>query len=242
MYQTCVLSTLLCASETWTLYQSYIKQLERFHQHYLRHILGIKCDSHVPDAGVLTKAKTISIAAIVIRNQMCWVGHLVQLDDSRLPKQLFYGEILSGKRPQHKPKKLFWDSVKYFGVPVDDWESLAFDRGQWRALTFEGAELFEADWVKLKRACRKQEPLPANCGDVWVCEVCNQTLLSKAGLVNHVKSHESNPTTLVAPPMPCIESQDGNFSCSHCSRVYQSDGGLKRHMKVHSEANTILSS
>ena len=170
VYRACVLSSLLYASETWTLYQSHVGQLERFHQHCLRHILGLKWDCHVPDTDVLARTKTTSIAAIVRRNQLRWAGHLVRLDGSRLPKQLFYGELLLGKRPQHKPKKRFRDSVreslKNFGIPINNWEALTSDRGQWRAAIYRGAELFETarvDRTKLKRAC--------NTGQFWRCLV-----------------------------------------------------------------------
>ena len=42
VYNACVLTVLLFASETWTTYTRHLKQLERFHQQCLRKILGIK--------------------------------------------------------------------------------------------------------------------------------------------------------------------------------------------------------
>ena len=95
VYETCVLSSLLYASETWTTYQSHIKLLERFHQHCLRHILQIKWESLTPDTVVLSKANTLSISAMVMKNQIRWAGHLVRMDESRVPKRLFYGELSS---------------------------------------------------------------------------------------------------------------------------------------------------
>ena len=42
-------------------------------------------------------------------------------------KQLFYGELMTGKRPQHKPKKRFKDCIKNnlkaFKIPVENWET-----------------------------------------------------------------------------------------------------------------------
>ena len=38
-------------------------------------------------------AGSTSIAARIMRNQMHWAGHLIRMDDSRLPKQLFFGEL-----------------------------------------------------------------------------------------------------------------------------------------------------
>ena len=58
VYKTCVLTTLLYASETWTPYRSQTKLLERSHQQCLRHILHIKWESYTPDTDVLSKANT----------------------------------------------------------------------------------------------------------------------------------------------------------------------------------------
>ena len=91
VYESCVLTSLLYSSETWTTYRRHIKVLERFHQNCLRRILGINWESLTPDTVVLERAYTTSIEKRIIMNQMRWAGHLVRMEDSRLPKQLFYG-------------------------------------------------------------------------------------------------------------------------------------------------------
>ena len=112
VYQSCVLTSLLYSSETWTIYCRHVKLLERTHQKFLRRILNIKWDSFTPDTVVLERAKCCSIEQLIIRNQMRWVGHVRRMDDDRLPKKLLYGELVLGKRPQHRPKKRFKDNVK----------------------------------------------------------------------------------------------------------------------------------
>ena len=68
----------------------------------------------------------------IIQNQMRWVGHVIRMGDDRLPKQLFYGELLKGKRPQHKPKKQFKNiiksNLKSLKIDVNTWEALAGNR------------------------------------------------------------------------------------------------------------------
>ena len=245
VYETCVLTALLYASETWTIFQPQMKVLERFHQNCLRRILQVKWQNHVPDTEVLSKAGSVSITSRVMRNQLRWAGHLVRLDDTRLPKQLFYSELRSGSRPQHKPKKRFKDSLKdslrQFHIPVDEWESLAVDRDSWRKRIFDGAGKFEkarTDRIELKRACRKHEAPLAARGDVWICNICGRYLLSKAGWVNHLKSHNPGSTqpTSFASSLP--DNQQADFTCPHCTKVCKSSGGLKRHLKIHSSHDT----
>ena len=111
---------------------------------------------------MLEKARTSSIEKKIILNQMQWLGHVVRMEVNRLPKQLFYGELVIGKRPKHKPKKRFKDCIKNnlksFKIPVDDWETLAMNRSEWRKSINKGAEVFESERVdraELKRGLRK---------------------------------------------------------------------------------------
>ena len=56
VYQACVLSTLLYGSEAWTLYSCQECRLNAFHLCYLRKILDITWQDHVPNKNVLTQA------------------------------------------------------------------------------------------------------------------------------------------------------------------------------------------
>ena len=144
VYKVCVLTALLYASETWTLYKHQLKLLEGFHQRCLRQILHIKCQSHVSDTEVLGKAGLPSIQSMVMKRCLRWVGHIVRMDNGRLLRQLFYGEMWEGKRSALKPKKRFKDTIKYYlkqsGLPVDQWENMASDRSKWRKLIHESIE------------------------------------------------------------------------------------------------------
>ena len=67
-------------------------------------------------------------------------------------------------------------------------------RASWRKLIRERCSSFEEKQVthaELKRALRKQDDsaVPADVMNELKCSVCRSLLLSKAGLVNHLKSH-----------------------------------------------------
>ena len=105
VYEACILTVLLYGSETWTPYRQHVNLLESFRQNCIRRILNIEWRSYTPDIVVLERKSRIEQRPIL--NQMCWVGHVVRMGDGRLSKQLFYGELTRGKRPQHKPRKRF---------------------------------------------------------------------------------------------------------------------------------------
>ena len=242
VYKACVLTALLYGSETWTTYRRHLKLLEKFHQNCLRRILNIKWTSHTPDTVVLQRARCCSVEKGVILNQMRWAGHVVRMEDFRLPKQMFYGELTTGKRPQHKPRKRFKDvikdNLKALELDVDDWESSAENRAAWRKSIKEGCENFEQKRVEhatLKRALRKQEEneLTADVVRDLKCETCGRILLSRAGYVNHLKSHENRQDQDaykdVLPPRPA------DHTCLICGLVCKSAGGLTRHTKIHKD-------
>ena len=80
---------------------------------------------------------------------------------------------------------------------------------------------------KLKRDLRKGVPTNVDVNiNRWECETCGRILLSKAGFVNHQKSHAQQPPGDVLPPRP------KETTCVLCTKVCKSIAGLKRHMLV----------
>ena len=242
VYEACVLTALLYGSETWTTYRRHVKLLDRFHQNCIRRILNIRWMSNTPDTVVLERASSTSIEMRVMRNQMRWAGHLVRMKDERIPKQLFYGELSTGKRPQHKPRKRFKDvlksNLKALQIDVDNWEAITENRPTWRKLVRKGCSEFEEKRVEravLKRALRKQDEsaVPVDVQEELKCNVCGRFLLSRAGLINHLKSHNQRQNQSfyeeVLPPRPPMHS------CPTCGLVCKSAGGLTRHSKIHKD-------
>ena len=171
-----------------------------------------------------------------VLNQLRWAGRLVRME-GRIPKQLFYGELVNGKRPRCKPKERYKDCVKYnfkeLDIDYNNWEESALYRSEWRKAVKDGCNLLETKRhgrANLKRELRRGCAYNLLSGFArWLCEKCGRVLLSKAGYVNHLKSHENNPqNTLVRP-------QFGTTTCVICSKVCKSISGLKRHMNIHND-------
>ena len=136
VYQAVVLGVLLCAVETWPVKQREVRDLETFHHHCLRTLLGIsrglQISQHISNEEVRSRAGlTVSLADMFSCRRLRWLGHIARMNDNRLPKQLLFEWL-----PQHLPPygvKLWWcDKVRHdsrtFHIDEAGWYVLAQDR------------------------------------------------------------------------------------------------------------------
>nr|VZI06603.1 unnamed protein product [Spirometra erinaceieuropaei] len=112
MYKAVILPTLLYGAETWTVYAKQTGRLNHFHLSCLRRILRLKWQDRIPDTDVLERTGILSIYAILRQMQLCWSSHLVRMDDERLPKRLFYGDVATGCRRQGGQIRRYKDTLK----------------------------------------------------------------------------------------------------------------------------------
>ena len=194
IYEACVLSTLLYGAETWTIYAHQEKRLEVFHFRCLRKILGITWEDKITNTEVLSRASIPSMAATLCKRRLRWLGHVKRMDDTRIPKQLLYGELAHGKRSRGRPKLRFKDTCKYSLVKChidhETWEKAADNRLQWKAIVKEGVHLLEEEKNEardLKRQQKKINP-PQPCGNYLTCQNCGRACLSNIGRISHEKS------------------------------------------------------
>ncbi|VDM02090.1 unnamed protein product [Schistocephalus solidus] len=61
---------------------------------------------------VLERTGILSIHAMLRQVQLRWSGHLVRMDDERLPKRLFYGDVATGASRQGGLKRRYKDTLK----------------------------------------------------------------------------------------------------------------------------------
>ena len=135
VYQACVLSTLLCGSESWTLYTRQERRLNTFHLCCLRRILSISWQDNIPNTEVLARARTLSMYALLTKRRLRWLGHVTRMHDDRLPKDTLHGELATGSRPTGRPtlcyKGVLERDLKAGGIAPADFEALAADRSGW---------------------------------------------------------------------------------------------------------------
>ena len=141
-----------------------------------------------------------SIHTLISKNQLRWSGHVVRMDDNRLPKRIFYGELATGKRTAGGQYKRYKDtlkaSLKNFNINPDTWENLAAIRTTWRSEIRRGATQYENTRIKKaedKRAERKNrmhtESSIPNSSD-FVCQTCQRHFRARIGLISHTRTHQ----------------------------------------------------
>ena len=147
VYQAVVLSTLLYGCESWVLYRRSVRRLDEFHMRCLRRIDGIKWQDTVPNTEVLCLCGISGIEAVLLTAQFRWVGHVIRMDDNRIPKQIFFGQLSSGKRPQCGPLRCYKHTVKVnmkrCGLQPKTLTTAVLDRAQWRTTCQSAIQSFE---------------------------------------------------------------------------------------------------
>ena len=132
VYKAVVLTSLLYGCETWTIYRRHEKLMQQFRLRCLHSILRIRWQDMVPDTEVLERAGLPSVITTMLKSQTRWAGHVSRMPDSRIPKQIFYGELRHGKRSVGCPRKRYKDTLKVylkdFAIDTNNWELSGTDR------------------------------------------------------------------------------------------------------------------
>ena len=197
VYRAVVLTTLLYGCESWTLHRRHIAKLDQFHLRCLRKIAHIRWQDMIPNTEVLERCDIWGIEAYLMAAQLRWTGHVIRMDDNRIPKMTFYSQLTNGTRSCGGQFKRYKDALKAnlkaCSIPADELESRASNRDSWRAECKESVGRFEANRIELlkgKRQQRKeQHSQPAATSD-FQCDVCGRICGSRIGLFAHRRTHQ----------------------------------------------------
>nr|VZI35761.1 unnamed protein product [Spirometra erinaceieuropaei] len=216
MYKAVILPTLLYGAETWTVYTRQARRLNHFHLSCLRRILRLNWQDRIPDTEVLERTVILSIYAVLKQMQLRWSGHLVRMDDERLPKRLFYGDVATGSRRQGGQIRRYKDTLKSslnrLQINPTNWEELARDRPTWRRTVKTGAAIYEANRIaaaKAKLEVRKSQLRPvrnAAAQPLPTCPRCQRTFRARIGLVGHLRTNCTSRTAPAIVPPPASSS------------------------------------
>nr|VZI46420.1 unnamed protein product [Spirometra erinaceieuropaei] len=151
MYKAIILPTFLYGAETWAVYIKQERRLNPFHVSCLRLTLRIRWWDRIPDTDVVDQTGILSIHVMLRQLQLRWNGHLVRIDDERLPKRLFYGDVSEGSCRLGDQIRSYKDTLKTSLKPLQinptNWDDLAQDRPMWRRTTKTGTVIYEANHI-----------------------------------------------------------------------------------------------
>ena len=194
VYKAVVLTTLLYGCESWTLYRRHTAKLDQFHLRCLRKIAHIKWQDMIPNTEVLERCNISGIESLLMAAQLRWIGHVIRMDDYRIPKQVFFSQLAHGSRSCGGQYKRYKDTLKAnlkaCDIPANELESLALDRSSWRTTCREAIEKHETKRIgqlKDKRRQRKNQTA-AQTGE-FECDVCSRICRSRIGLIAHRRTH-----------------------------------------------------
>ncbi|BHF85291.1 hypothetical protein SprV_1002845400 [Sparganum proliferum] len=138
------------------------------------------------------------------------------MDDERLPKRLFYGDVATGSRHQGGQIRRYKDTLKSslmrLHINPTNWEELALDRPTWRRTVKTGAAIYEANRIaaaKVKREARTSQLRPVRNADAQplpTCPRCQRTFRARIGLVGHLRINCASRTALTIGPRPVSSS------------------------------------
>ena len=159
-------------------------------------VLCITWLNKVTNTEVLAKADIPYIYTLLQQKRLCWIGHVHRIDDRRIPKDLLYSELATGKRKKGRPHLRFMDvckrDMKACGIDTDNWEKLAKNRSIWKFTVFremssgEGKMAEQAAVKRLQRKASQHKSVEQqNNAPVFTCLSCGQHCKSKLGFYSH---------------------------------------------------------
>jgi hypothetical protein len=138
MYTTIVLPTATYGCEAWKVTVAVTRKLDVFHQRCLRRILRITYLDRITNREVLHRSGMRRLSTIIAERRLRFAGHVLRMDQHRVPKIAFYwkppGATLTRGRPKTNWRSTFVNDLKQIGITWEQAEKIAADRAQWRTL------------------------------------------------------------------------------------------------------------
>ena len=172
-----IMPCLLYGAETWNCTRAQIAKMNGLQYRQLRTISGKNWKDKVSHVELLqavkfgtnqnfewalpedeTKTPDLKSVETMIRlSRLRYTGHVMRMDNNRLPKIILHGEINMGKRKVGRPKQNFRscikEDLKCFNIcnnssDLAQLSQITSNRETWRKLINKGAEQFQQEWER----------------------------------------------------------------------------------------------
>ncbi|XP_068687812.1 uncharacterized protein [Montipora foliosa] len=136
LYQSCILSTPLYASECWRMTKDDLERESVFHTKSLRGILRISWLNKISSEELLRRCEQESMTNILMKRKWRWIGHVLRRDKDDNARIALY-LTPEGKRKRGRPKttwrRIVMEELRAIGETWDSIGRKAQDRQEWRS-------------------------------------------------------------------------------------------------------------
>ncbi|BHF71341.1 hypothetical protein SprV_0401439800 [Sparganum proliferum] len=217
----------------------------------------LRWQDRLTDTDALERTGILSVYAMLRQLQLRWSGHLVRMDDERLPKRLFYGDVATGSCCQggqiRRYKDTLESSMKRLQINPATWEDLARDRPTDRPTVKRDAAIYEATCIaaaNTKREARESQLRLALTANAQSPPMSNSnrppepTLPSSSffatptaavvASATHINTTR-NPDTKTNTNTTTVDTsgEDLDCTCPHCDLTSISNIGLVGRLRIH---------
>lgn len=135
IYKTIYLPTLMYAGESWTMTSKHESRITSAEMRYLRKVVGKTRRDRVRNVNIRRELEQEPILSTLNQRQLKWFGHLVRMEEERLPKRIFEARVF-GARGRGRPR-MEWEGymeslMERKGKGMREARRLALDRSGFR--------------------------------------------------------------------------------------------------------------
>ena len=142
----------------------------------------------------------LSMFAILAQRRLRWLGHVCRMEDGRIPKDILYGELTTGKHPTGRP------ALSHIDVWKKDLKSRGFNPAELEAETSDRTSLAIKDqgWRQIgggeeREPGGRTENLQATDSSAvasipttgYICSKCHRSFGSRMGLHSHRQQQQA---------------------------------------------------
>ena len=127
-------------------------------------VLSTLSQDKITNKEILDRAYSFSMYTLLSQRRLRWLGHVHRMANGHIPKDILYGELVTGTSTVGRPYLRYRDTckrdMKVARIDTTTWEAAADDRGHWRAVVKAGMRRGEENRCvheAVKREKRKQK-------------------------------------------------------------------------------------
>ena len=180
-------------------------------------LINIACAPSLVSNGkteeAIKKASLPSIESILPQVQLRWAGHISRMEDTCMPRAVFFSEFQAGKQDCGASRRCYKDQLKrqlaQMEINHQSWQQEASDRDSWRSSVRKANHKFEAERHEATKEKRRRQKVCAasqsSSAQTFTCQKCSRVCASRIGLYSHQEVHKNKPSMF--PKSLCVRNQ-----------------------------------